>query len=52
MQQAVVRMRDVRFRWRQQDTPILDIPAFDVARGERVLIMGPSGSVCDHGSPI
>jgi putative ABC transport system ATP-binding protein len=34
----------VRFRWRPQDSLVLDIPAFEVAKGERVFISGPSGS--------
>lgn len=44
MPDTVVQMHGVRFRWRTRDPLILDIPAFDVAAGERVLIMGPSGS--------
>ena len=40
----MIRLNDVRFRWRRQDPLVLDIPALDVARGERVFIKGPSGS--------
>jgi putative ABC transport system ATP-binding protein len=44
MGEAIVRLRDVRFRWRRHDPVILDIAAFEVARGERIFIKGPSGS--------
>jgi len=37
-------MSGVRFRWRRRDPLILDIPALEVARGERLFIKGPSGS--------
>lgn len=40
----VVRMHDVRFRWRPRDPLVLDIPELDVAKGDRVFIKGPSGS--------
>ena len=40
----MIRLTDVRFRWRRQDPLVLDIPVLDVARGERVFIKGPSGS--------
>ncbi len=38
-----IRLRDVAYHWRA-GTPVLDIPALDVARGERVFVRGPSGS--------
>ncbi len=44
MGQAMVRMRDIRFRWRPRDPLVLDIPVLDVEEGERVFIKGPSGS--------
>ncbi|MCG8507769.1 MAG: ATP-binding cassette domain-containing protein [Rhodospirillales bacterium] len=40
----MVRLRDVRFRWRTRDPLVLDIRALDVGDGERVFIEGPSGS--------
>jgi putative ABC transport system ATP-binding protein len=44
MGEAIVRLRNVRFRWRRHDLVILDIAAFEVARGEHIFIKGPSGS--------
>ncbi len=40
---SLVELRDVSFGWRTGQ-PLLQIPAFDVAAGERVFISGPSGS--------
>lgn len=40
----MVRLRDVRFRWRPRDPLVLDIQSLDVGDGERVFIEGPSGS--------
>ena len=40
----MIDLQDVRFRWRPQDAPVLDIPSFTVAAGERVFLAGPSGS--------
>jgi putative ABC transport system ATP-binding protein len=40
----VIRLSNVRFRWRRGDSLVLDIPAFEVAKGERVFVNGPSGS--------
>lgn len=40
----VIRLEGVRFRWRPQDPPVLDIPLLEVAQGERVFLHGPSGS--------
>jgi putative ABC transport system ATP-binding protein len=40
----MIRVSDVRYRWRRKDPLILHIPVFDVDRGERVLVKGPSGS--------
>ena len=39
---TVVELRDVTFGW-QGEQPLLAIPAFHVAQGERVFISGPSG---------
>jgi putative ABC transport system ATP-binding protein len=44
MEEEIVRLRDVRFRWRRGDPVILDIAAFAVAKGERIFVKGPSGS--------
>ncbi len=41
---TMIDLQDVRFRWRPQDAPVLDIPSFTVAAGERVFLAGPSGS--------
>jgi putative ABC transport system ATP-binding protein len=40
---TVVELQDVTFGWRREQ-PLLAIPAFQVAQGERVFISGPSGS--------
>jgi len=44
MGQSVIRMSDVRFRWRRKDSLVLDIASLEVAGGERIFIKGPSGS--------
>ena len=44
MGEPIVRLQDLQFRWRPRDPLVLDIPALDVSRGERVFIKGPSGS--------
>ncbi|MBM3566997.1 MAG: ABC transporter ATP-binding protein [Alphaproteobacteria bacterium] len=44
MTDAMVRLEGVKFRWRAGLPLVLDIPAFDVAKGERVFVKGPSGS--------
>jgi putative ABC transport system ATP-binding protein len=41
---AVVALRDVVFAWTPGAPPVLRIPAFAVAPGERVFLRGPSGS--------
>ncbi len=41
---AVLQVRDLRFRWPQADADCLDIPALDLHRGDLVLLRGPSGS--------
>lgn len=40
---AAIRLTDVRFRWRADRPLTLDIPSFEVDRGERVFLQGPSG---------
>ncbi len=44
MGETMIRMSDVRFRWRRTDPLVLDIARLEVAAGERVFIKGPSGS--------
>lgn len=44
MAETMVRMDGVRFRWCADRPLVLDIPAFTVARGERIFVRGPSGS--------
>ena len=39
-----VQLRDVQYRWTPSQPLILDIPVFQVVRGEKVFIQGPSGS--------
>lgn len=41
---TAIELTDVVFRWRRQDTPVIDIPRFTVDPGERVFLQGPSGS--------
>ena len=43
MAELAIAIRDLQFRWRQQDAPLLDIPALEVRRGERLFLRGPSG---------
>ena len=40
----VIRMHDVRYQWSGARSFGLAIPRFEVAAGERVLLLGPSGS--------
>jgi len=40
----VIRLEGVQFRWRPQESPVLDIPLLEVERGERLFLQGPSGS--------
>ena len=44
MGEPMIRMSDVRFRWRRADPLVLDIARLEVAAGEKVFIKGPSGS--------
>jgi len=39
----MIHLSNIRFAWRKESPPVLDIPAFDVANGERVFLVGPSG---------
>lgn len=40
----MIRLADIRFRWRSRDPPVLDIPEFVVDSGEKLFVSGPSGS--------
>ena len=44
MDDPILDLSGVRFRWRPADPDILDIPEFRVARGQKVFLRGPSGS--------
>ena len=44
MPEPIIRVENLRFSWRRQTTPVLDLPEFAVAAGERLFIQGPSGS--------
>lgn len=44
MTDSAIRIRDLVYRWPRQPRPCLDIPALEVAAGERVFLHGPSGS--------
>ncbi len=39
-----IALRDVQFAWSRHAEPVLDIPHFTLARGERLFLYGPSGS--------
>ena len=41
---SCIELRTVQYRWRPQHPLLLDIPAFQAERGEKVFIKGPSGS--------
>lgn len=44
MDQAAIELSDLRFRWSGSAPLVLDIPALNIARGERIFLRGPSGS--------
>ena len=44
MAQPAIQIDDLRFRWRADHAPCLEIAAFRVERGERIFLHGPSGS--------
>lgn len=44
MATPIISMRDVKFTWRGQSVPCVDLARLDVDAGERVFIHGPSGS--------
>ena len=39
----MIRLADIRFRWRSRDPLVLDIPELVVDSGERLFVRGPSG---------
>ena len=40
----VIEIADLRFAWKKQAQPVLDISSLQINRGERVFLRGPSGS--------
>jgi putative ABC transport system ATP-binding protein len=42
--EAAIRIRGLSFRWHKKADPVLELPALDIAPGERLFIEGPSGS--------
>lgn len=42
--EPLIRLRDVKFRWKVFAPLLLDIPQLDIFRGEKVFLFGPSGS--------
>jgi putative ABC transport system ATP-binding protein len=43
-QEPIIKVRNLRFRWRSQNPDVLDIVELTIARGERIFIEGISGS--------
>ena len=41
---SAVEVHGLRFSWSKNTSPVLDIPEFSIAEGERVFLRGPSGS--------
>jgi len=44
MQQPLVSVDELRFRWNRNQPPCVDIEHFEVHAGERIFVHGPSGS--------
>jgi len=44
MDQVVLEIKNLCFRWENSDRPILDLPEFEVKEREHVFLQGPSGS--------
>jgi len=40
----VIEIADLRFAWKKQAQPVLNIASLQISRGERVFLSGPSGS--------
>ncbi len=44
MTEAVLELKDVCFRWSNQDRATIDLPELKIDQGERIFLQGPSGS--------
>ena len=44
MDQVVLEIKNLCFRWKISDRPILDLPEFEIREREHVFLQGPSGS--------
>ena len=44
MTEAVLELKDVCFRWPNQDRATIDLPELKIDQGERIFLQGPSGS--------
>ena len=44
MTKAVLELKDVCFRWPNQDRATIDLPELKIDQGERIFLQGPSGS--------
>ena len=44
MTEAVLELKDVCFRWPNQNRATIDLPELKIDQGERIFLQGPSGS--------
>ncbi len=44
MTEAVLELKDVCFRWPNQNRATIDLPELEIDQGERIFLQGPSGS--------
>ena len=44
MTEAVLKLKDVCFRWPNQERATIDLPELKIDQGERIFLQGPSGS--------
>ena len=44
MDQAILEIKNLSFRWKNSDSLLLDMPEFNVKKHEHVFLQGPSGS--------
>ena len=44
MDQVILEIKNLSFRWKNSGSPLLDIPEFMVKKHEHVFLQGPSGS--------
>ena len=44
MTEAVLELKDMCFRWSNQDRATIDLPELKIDQGERIFLQGPSGS--------